>query len=285
MRLKLIISLTLMLCSLMSKEAFCADTTYKPIVAVLEHNNTTVTKYIKGNIATSQPQDTSFHLKYIILENQYGGRTTMIISNSVDSVIIPDTTSLAKFAFGGHAVSLPSDYKEIAGGGSDNPTSKVFTATQNGITISTVSTSVWGDNAGTGGTGAITGDNSGIRPDAVLRGFLYYSTSTLTDTSHTINPDPLDNIQISGLNAGSVYDIKVGADRNKSDGVTRITFYKVQGETKSLETSGNLFKEVEFNHVIADESGVISFRLFPSYPQGGGAGFAYIGWLEISIIE
>lgn len=102
---------------------------------------------------------------------------------------------------------------------------------------------------GTATNGAVTNDNTGIFPDAIMK-TLYYSTATTTR-----------RIQISGLSTSGKYDFIFFASRsgNAPADDNRTTQYTIGSQSVSLAASpSNTSRTVEITGVSPNSSGIIN---------------------------
>jgi hypothetical protein len=186
----------------------------------------------------------------------------------------PDTTSLAKFQFGPTGATAVTGYAQILG----DPYSAVRTATQNSITVSAIGTTAgWGNGLGitSYAGGKTTGNNSGVRPDNILKNFIFSYENGATITTK--------NVEISGLTAGATYILKMGGSRTSSgtpDTQLGDMAYTIDGTEHLLDVTDNTTRGVTVS-ATADSSGKIDIGVHkmgtPSDTQTTG----YIGWLEI----
>jgi len=136
-----------------------------------------------------------------------------------------------------------------------------------GLTISNLSTTT-GNNSGINVTmtnsfdgtnvlGAVTGNNSGIYPDYVIRGQFYVQT-----------PDTAI-LTVSGLSSNMSYDfIFFNSWANPFAG--GITSYVINGKMVNLDPTNNNSKTVQINNVLADQYGNIKITIKPAAGQTFG---------------
>lgn len=188
-----------------------------------------------------------------------------------------DTVSVAKFMFGPTGASSASGYAQVLG----SPYDAQRTATQNGITVTTQGAgngTYWGNGLGftSFGGGATTGNNSGIRPDNVLQNFMFsYENGVSTPTTV--------NVEVSGLDANAIYQLKVGGSRASSsapDTQLGNMAYTVGGTEYTLDVTDNTSKEVT---IIATSSGTgtIDIKVHKMASPTDTQQTGYIGWLEV----
>ncbi|RZK47226.1 MAG: T9SS type A sorting domain-containing protein, partial [Pedobacter sp.] len=112
--------------------------------------------------------------------------------------------------------------------------------------------------------GAVTGDNTGIYPDQVMKTVFYESTTAVK------------RIKISGLTAPNrKYNLIFFASRLGGD--NRTTNYQSGGQTVSLNAANNVNNTVQINGLIPDATGSIEFTA----QKATGSLFAYLGALVI----
>lgn len=131
--------------------------------------------------------------------------------------------------------------------------------TPTGISITQVDT--W---EGANDLGAISGDNSGIFPDAVMMTVYYQSSTT-----------PM-RLRIAGLSGGNTrYNLVFFASRQAGD--DRSTTYTANGQSVTLNAANNINRTVQLNGLQADANGQITFECVKS----GASPYAYLGALVI----
>lgn len=99
-----------------------------------------------------------------------------------------------------------------------------------------------------GASGAVTGNNSGIYPDLVMKTYYY-------DTSKAVK-----RIQLSGLSASKRYNVSFFGSRSGTSG-NLTTKYTAGGQTVSLNATGNTSNAVKINGLIPDASGKIDITV------------------------
>ncbi len=121
---------------------------------------------------------------------------------------------------------------------------------------------------GTHNEGAVTGNNSGAYPDAVISDFLYFGTLPgIFSAPNTISG------RITGLPTNRLYSVKFFSSSkwwapSPDNGTTNFT---IGGVTKSLYVHNNTTNLVVFSNLVPDANGVINFTM--AVPAGGQAGF------------
>jgi len=118
--------------------------------------------------------------------------------------------------------------------------------------------------SGTNIKGDVTGNNSGIYPDAVLRGQFYVQT-----------PDSAI-LTVSGLAINRAYDFIFLNSWYQPFG-PGITTYTINGTTVSLDPTNNINKTVQINNILADHNGLVKIII----KAGIGQTFGIINSLVI----
>lgn len=127
-----------------------------------------------------------------------------------------------------------------------------------GITITLVDK--W---TGMNEVGAVTGNNSGVYPDDVMKTAYYEGTAD----SRTV--------RLSGLNTAQKYNLIFFGSRIASD--DRTTVYASGGNSVSLNAAGNTKNTVALNGLVPNASGIIEFTV----TKGGASAYAYLNALVI----
>lgn len=195
--------------------------------------------------------------------------------------------SKAKFQFGPVGINGSSGYTILAGNpaaGGGTTDSRVISASQNGITVSTIDSTQWYSYylKGSNNWGLTTGNNSGIRPDSVLAYSMFtdlYNGQVYNGITYT------NNLKISGLIPNTIYTIKLGASLNSSNSFLRLssdadsTYYQFNGGTpyilKEMNNTAN-----EITATATSTSGGIIFISARKSPYTT-THLGVIGWLEI----
>ncbi|MBX2888712.1 MAG: hypothetical protein KF829_08700 [Ferruginibacter sp.] len=104
-----------------------------------------------------------------------------------------------------------------------------------------------------GEAGAVTGNNSGVYPDAVIRDYFWFGIFGAPNTV---------SVNITGLDPNSVYNITLFASSNwaayRDNGTT---VYTCNGETKSIHVQDNISNTITFSGVTPNSSGIIQFQM------------------------
>ena len=117
---------------------------------------------------------------------------------------------------------------------------------------------------GANNVGAVTGNNSGVYPDAVMKTFFFDQSSTDR------------RIQLSGLSATRKYNLVFfGSRTSVSD--NRNTTYSAGGQSVTLNAASNTSNTVQINGLAPDASGNIVFTV----RQASGSVAAYLNALVI----
>ncbi len=113
-----------------------------------------------------------------------------------------------------------------------------------------------------GDAGAVTGNNSGVYPDAVIKDYFWFGNYGAPETV---------NVQLSGLVANNKYDLTFLASSSWF-GVpdNGITVYTIGGVSKSLYAQSNNQNTVTFGNVVASATGTITVNMSkgPGAPYG-----------------
>jgi large repetitive protein len=126
-----------------------------------------------------------------------------------------------------------------------------------GITIKFIES--WG---GVNNVGAVTGNNSGIYPDVVMKTQYWESTNNVK------------NVQVSGLDPQKVYDFSFFGSREGTG--DRTTVYTIGTKSVSLNASNNTTQTADISGIIAP-SGSITFQV----QKTTASSFAYLNALVI----
>ena len=126
-----------------------------------------------------------------------------------------------------------------------------------------------------GTEGAITGNNTGVYPDAVMAEYLYFGT-----LPGFFSGAPALHGHITGLETNRTYTIKFFSSSKwwapqPDNGSTQ---YTINGVTKALNVQNNTANTAVFENLMADANGEIKFTL--SVPAGGQVG--YLNAMEIA---
>ena len=111
--------------------------------------------------------------------------------------------------------------------------------------------------------GVITGDNSGVVPDNVMR------------STYWMDPGKTAELRFFGLDLSQRYNFRFFASRD--GGGNRTTVYRINGESVKLNASGNTDQTVQIDNVVPDSNG----ELIVSITSDAGASFSYIGAIII----
>ncbi|MGZ8561211.1 MAG: T9SS type A sorting domain-containing protein, partial [Flavisolibacter sp.] len=113
-------------------------------------------------------------------------------------------------------------------------------------------------------TGAVTGNNSGVFPDAVMS-TAYYHSSSITKT-----------IRLSGLSPARRYNlIFFGSRAGVND--NRTTMFSASGQSVTLNAASNTSNTVQINGLVPNSQGNLEFTV----AKGSGSAFAYLNALVI----
>ncbi|MEO5991610.1 MAG: LamG-like jellyroll fold domain-containing protein, partial [Ferruginibacter sp.] len=118
----------------------------------------------------------------------------------------------------------------------------------NGVTT-TVGIEFLGTPWNAGDAGAVTGNNSGVYPDAVIRDYFWFGIYGAPETV---------NVKLKGLTVGSPYNVTLfGSSSWTGAGNNGTTVYTINGVAKSLYVDKNNQNTVTFNSILPDATGNI----------------------------
>ncbi len=185
----------------------------------------------------------------------------------------PVTAQLASFSFSATPEAPTTGWTNVPG----NPYSAVLTATSNGISISSVSTTHWMPNSSSACSFDYLGASPGTYfPDAVMSNVWLQFNGTTYDQA-LYNPGN-DQLELSGLSPDSTYTLRMsGSDKY----FTGSTEYVVEGQSVAspqyLDTYNNLSTGITFQRVRPNSSGIIKI-----YVAGAAnSQFAIIAGLQV----
>lgn len=115
---------------------------------------------------------------------------------------------------------------------------------------------------GTNTTGTVTGNNSGVYPDAVLKSSFWTDNRAQT-------------IQIYGLDPATKYNFTMLGSRSGTD--NRTGLYTLNGVTQSLNASGNTQNTITFSEVTPLSDGTLTLSIV----RASGSGGVYLNSLVI----
>jgi large repetitive protein len=117
-----------------------------------------------------------------------------------------------------------------------------------GINVNFLNTTWQGGNAG-----AITGNNSGVYPDAVIQDYFYFGVYGAPSTV---------NVALSGLASTGKYNLTVfGSSAWTGLGNNGTTIYTINGVQKPLYVDHNQQNTVTFNGLVPDNTGTITMNM------------------------
>ncbi len=155
--------------------------------------------------------------------------------------------------YSGTAPSAP--WNNVSG-----PTANNFKNSSNQTT--TVGVQFPGQAWNTYNSGAITGNNSGVYPDDVIRDYLYFGIYGAPNTV---------DFSVTGLDASAKYNLTLfGSSAFTNAGNNGSTVYTINGVSKSLYVDYNQQNTVTFSSISPDASGniLISMSKAPGAPVG-----------------
>jgi len=160
---------------------------------------------------------------------------------------------IASFSFSNTPEAPVTGWTNVPG----NPYSSVLTATANGITVSSVSTTHWMPNDASSCSFDYLGASPATYfPDLVMgNAWLQYNGTSYNQALYSPGNDQLE---LSGLNKDSTYILRMSSSDKYFTGSTE---YVVEGQVVSvpqyLDTYNNLSTGVTFQHVRPNTSGII----------------------------
>ena len=213
-------------------------------------------------LSAGQVVNISYEYQQGYLSGENGNKTTAFskfeVENKVGFMQL-DSQDIA-IDFGNGSKSVPEGWNQIKNfsqGSVINNVKNIDGAISN-VAIRTLTN--W---PGAFADGTITGNNSGIFPDAVMKTFW------------TVGSDE-ERLVIEGLETNQHYNVYFFASRASSNNV-RITEYTIQGTTVSLDAGMNTDRAMKITDVIPDNNGTILVSMRkPSNSQYG-----YIGAMII----
>ncbi len=113
-----------------------------------------------------------------------------------------------------------------------------------------------------GEAGAVTGNNSGIYPDAVIRDYFWFGVFGAPETVP---------VNITGLDPAGSYNITLFASSSWAAYANNgTTVYTLNGVSKSINVQANTTETVTFSNITPNASGVITFTMSkaPGAPYG-----------------
>ncbi|HEU4553596.1 MAG TPA: hypothetical protein VFS25_12200 [Chitinophaga sp.] len=130
----------------------------------------------------------------------------------------------------------------------------------------------FGGSNGNDDAGEVTGDDSGIVPDQVLKSFWFNYSTKYTTT---------DNLLITGLDASKTYTLKLVASRATGVSDARYGVWRINGGTELQQNAlGNTAIQTVVTGVSPDATGKIGIAVYPSLDATYG-NFSYINALII----
>ncbi|RYE23522.1 MAG: T9SS type A sorting domain-containing protein [Sphingobacteriales bacterium] len=110
-----------------------------------------------------------------------------------------------------------------------------------------------GTNWNAGDAGAVTGNNSGVYPDAVIKDYFWFGVYGAPETI---------NVNLTGLTAGQQYNVTLfGSSAWTGLGNNGTTIYTINGVQKPLYVHNNNQNTVTFASIVPNASGVITVNM------------------------
>lgn len=119
--------------------------------------------------------------------------------------------------------------------------------------VTPVGISFLGTNWNAGDAGAVTGNNSGVYPDAVIKDYFWFGVYGAPETI---------NVNLTGLTPGAQYNITLfGSSAWTGLGNNGTTIYTINGVSKPLYVDKNSQNTVTFSSIVPNASGIITFNM------------------------
>ena len=191
--------------------------------------------------------------------DNYGSTTT----NSFQISVVESNVNSVFIQFGSDSSAAPLPWNNLLGYPFANTTvSNLKRADGSNSGINLTLLDQW--SSPTNDYGMVTGDNSGLFPDIVMRSSLIETTTTPR------------RIKLSGLDATKFYNIVLFSSAN--NGQKGTSTFKIGTQTLNLEAAYNTNKTVQFNGQQADASGSITL----TYTKDAAS---FYGYLNAMIIQ
>jgi predicted esterase/P pilus assembly chaperone PapD len=204
----------------------------------------------------------------VIGTDTHGNSDTAKFSLTVNAPAGGDTSGYKLFLSIKQNSTAPAPWNNITGSVTNNLKNDQGQITSAGLKFDEA---WWATN----GEGAVTGNNSGVYPDAVMNDFLYFGslpgffTGASTMTGH-----------LTGLEPGKAFTVKFFSSSKwwapqPDNGSTKFT---INGVSQTLYVQNNTANVVSFTNLTPNASGEIVFTL--SIPAGGQVG--YLNAIEVN---
>lgn len=213
-------------------------------------------------VLTSSPgfADAGTYLVTIIVTDPSGGTDSTTSTVTVTEANLPAQIIYANIYNGGAAPAAP--WNNIAGVSTNNLLDSDNQSTTVGLQFLT---SAWN----TSNSGAVTGNDSGVYPDNVIRDYYYFGIYGAPNTV---------DFNVTGLDAAAKYNITLfGSSVFSNAGNNGSTVYTFNGVSKSLYVQNNQQNTVSFSSISPDASGNILINM----NKAAGAPAGYLNALVI----
>lgn len=170
-----------------------------------------------------------------------GGVGTLTVNIIVNDVVPPSETVYMSMRYASAPAASP--WNNI------NATNTTGLKNANGV-VTTTGIEFMGTGWNAGDAGAVTGNNSGVYPDNVIRDYFWFGIYGAPETI-TMN--------LKGLTAGAKYNVTLfGSSSWSAFPDNGTTIYTINGVSKSIHVQGNSQNTVTFTNIIPNASGIIS---------------------------
>lgn len=209
------------------------------------------------NIVANPTLDNLGWTELKILATDNGGKQSW----KTFSILVTDKDTRSYFVnVGSNGKTAPAPWNNWLGArGANSTLNNLFDENNIASGISITAVNAW---SGTTDLGHITGNNSGIYPDAVL-------TSGLADNGAA------KQIRFGGLDAGKLYNVILVGSQN--EGPVATASYGAGSQTSTLNAAYNTNKSANLNGLVADGTGNITVTI----TRTGGAAFTYLSGITL----
>jgi len=173
-----------------------------------------------------------------------GGVGSLVVNVSVSDA--PPTTETVYMSMVYNSALAPAPWNNITGTVTNNLKNSNGVVTSTGIDF-------LGTPWNAGNAGAVTGNNTGVYPDVVIRDYFWFGIYGAPETV---------NVNLKGLSAGVQYNVTLFGSSSWT-GVPNngTTIYTINGVAKSLYVHNNSQNTVTFNNIIPNGSGNIVINM------------------------
>jgi predicted esterase len=231
-----------------------------PSFILLTGNNRSATLRIKPGYADAGV----YTIKIEVVDNKGGtdSKSFTLIVNDKD----PNYKYYLRFKY---MTDAPAPWNNITGLSTYNLKNDKGETTTANLLFQNVSWYSWNE-------GAVTGNNSGIYPDAVLKEYFFFgSYPGIFTSSNSVD------VKLTGLETNRKYSFKFFAGSAWSVQANNgTTIFTVNGVSKPLAVQGNTSNTVNFDNIAPNASGEITFNI--SVPTGTLVG--YMNAIEVNAI-